>query len=678
MRLLKFFIISVVGMFALLTAVYPQGVTTSSIKGRVSDNTGNPVYSATIVATHLPSGTQYGTLTLSDGGFLLRNMKIGGPYELKVSFVGYDEYKEEEIYLSLNKTSEFNITLQESMVQLQEISVTYDKVDVINSDRTGSMTSINSDAIIALPSIKRSSLDLTRLTPESNGNSFGGRNNLYNNFSLDGSIFNNSFGLDYATPGGQTDAQPVSIEAIEQIQVSLAPFDVREGGFTGAGVNAVTKSGTNEFKGSAYYFFRNDKMIGQKVGDIEAPNLDFSTSLYGFSVGGPIIKNKLFFYVNGEAERRKQLAHGYIADNGANTGQANVTSVIEDSIQMVQDYLREYWNYEPGAYQNYYHETFNNKLLAKLNWNVNKNNNVTLRYNMLDSWKDILPHPEAIIGRGPTTFRLPFENSSYRIFNKIHSLVGEVHSIISTKLSNKLLLGYTGFRDHREPFSEPYPVIDIFDANGNLAITMGSEMFSTHNILNQDVFQVTDNITFYTEKHTFTGGMNFELFSFENSFNLFYYPWDTFGSVAAFLENDRSGIDFDAQVAANENKPLNWSYVDVGQLALYIQDEFQVSEKLNLTFGLRTDLPIYFSDVVTATNSDAIDVVENFTGWVDENGDPATVKPSEWPKGVIMWSPRFGFNFDIKGDATMQLRGGSGIFSGRIPFVWLGNQAGNA
>ena len=424
MKLLKLLMIAIVLAFTALP-VGAQGVTTSSIKGKVSDTKGDPVYSATVVATHLPSGTQYGTITLSDGGFLLRNMKVGGPYELKVSFVGYDEYKEEEIFLSLNKTSEFTISLQESTVELQEISVTYDKVDVINSDRTGSMTSINSDAIIALPSIKRRSLDLTRLTPKSNGNSFGGRNNLYNNFSLDGSIFNNSFGLDYATPGGQTDAQPVSIEAIEQIQVSLAPFDVREGGFTGAGVNAVTKSGTNEFKGSVYYFFRNDKMIGKKVGDIKAPDLDFSTSLYGFSVGGPIIKNKLFFYINGEAERRNELAHGYIADNGENTGQANVTSVIEDSIQMVQNYLRTYWNYEPGAYQNYYHETFNNKLLAKLNWNVNKNNNVTLRYNMLDSWKDILPHPEAIIGRGPTTFRLPFENSSYRIFNKIHSLVGK-------------------------------------------------------------------------------------------------------------------------------------------------------------------------------------------------------------------------------------------------------------
>ncbi len=678
MKLLKLLMFAIALAFTAFPVSNAQGVTTSSIKGRVSDNNGNAVYSATVVAVHLPSGTQYGTFTLSDGGFLLRNMKIGGPYELKISFVGYEEYMEQEIYLSLNKTSEFNISLTESTVELKEITVTYDKVDVINSDRTGSMTNINSDAIIAMPSIKRRSLDLTRLTPESNGNSFGGRNNLYNNFSLDGSIFNNSFGLDYATPGGQTDAQPVSIEAIEQIQVSLAPFDVREGGFTGAGVNAVTKSGTNEFKGTAYYFFRNENMIGQKVGEITAPNLDFSTSLYGFSVGGPILKNKLFFYINAEAERRNELAHGYIADDGLNTGQANVTSVIEDSIQMVQDYLRTYWNYEPGAYQNYYHETFNNKLLAKLNWNVNKNNNITLRYNMLDSWKDILPHPEAIIGRGPTTFRLPFENSSYRIFNKIHSLVGELHSIFSTKLSNKLLLGYTGFRDNRQPFSEPYPVIDIFDANGNLAITMGSEMFSTQNILNQDVFQVTDNITYYTENHTLTGGLNFELFQFENSFNLFYYPWNTFGSVASFLANDRSGIDFDAQVAANSTKPLNWSYVDVGQLALYVQDEFQVTEKLNLTFGLRTDLPMYFSDVVTETNSDAIDVVENFNGWVNENGDPAEVKPSEWPKGVIMWSPRFGFNYDVRGDATMQIRGGSGIFSGRIPFVWLGNQAGNA
>ena len=475
-------------------------------------------------------------------------------------------------------------------------------------------------------------------------------------------------------PGGQTDAQPVSLDAIDQVQVSLAPFDVREGGFTGAGINAVTKSGTNDFYGTAYYYFRNEGMIGTKVGEVESSNTDFMTMQTGASIGGPIVKNKLFFFLNFEAERREQLAHGFVADNGSNSG-SNVTSVPEDSIQMVQSRLREYWNYEPGAYQGYNHLTSNNKLMLKLDWNISSKHKMTLRYNMLDAWKDILPHPEAVIGRGPTSYRLPFENSSYRIFNKIHSIVGEVNSMFSSELSNSLLVGYTAFRDHREPKSAPWPVVDIFDQNGNLAITMGSEMFSTSNVLNQDVFQLTDNLTLYRGSHTFTAGFNFEMFLFDNSFNLFYYPWFTFNSVSDFLANDVNGIDFNQETADAQQKDYAWSYLDVAQLGVYLQDEWAVNDKLNLTFGLRMDVPIHFNEI---EETSAVLEARNFDGWVNEDGEPATVDPAVWPGLNLLWSPRIGFNFDVKGDKTLQLRGGTGIFSGRVPFVWLGNQSSNS
>ncbi|MBT4714519.1 MAG: TonB-dependent receptor [Candidatus Marinimicrobia bacterium] len=649
--------------------IYGQGVTTAAINGKITDAEGAVLIGANVIAEHTPTGTTYGASTMKDGYYYIPNMKIGGPYVIRVSYIGYTAQQNEGVQLFLNNEASYNFSLQSESMEMGEVVVTAEHSE-INPNRTGAETSINAELLESLPTISRGQKDFTRMTPESDGNSFGGRNNLYNNFSLDGSIFNNPFGLDYAVPGGQTEAQPVSLDAIEQVQVSLAPFDVREGGFTGAGVNAVTKSGTNTFKASVYHYLRSEAMVGTKVGDVETENLDFSTSQSGISLGGPIIKDKIFFFVNVEAERRDQLAHNFIADDGS-TG-ANVTSVNADSIALVQARLRDYWGYEPGAYQGYNHETFNNKLLAKIDWNISSAHNLTFRYNYLDSWKDILPHPEAIIGRGPTSFRLPFENSSYRIFNKINSYVAELNSRFSNKLANKLLVGYTMFRDEREPKSVGWPVVDIFDGSGNLAISMGSEMFSTHNRLYQDVFQFTDNLTYYMDKHTLTAGVNLEILKFDNSFNLFYYPWNTFGSVQEFLNNDDTEIDFNAQAAASDANDFAWAYVDVGQLGIYAQDQFRAADNLKLTLGLRMDYPLYLNELEEDTG------ITGFGGWVDEDGNSADVDPSTWPEKKPLFAPRFGFNWDVRGDKTMQLRGGSGIFTGRIPFVWLGNQASNA
>jgi len=652
--------------------VYGQGVTTAGLSGKITDTDNEVLVGANVIAKHIPTGTAYGASTMADGYYYIPNMKIGGPYVIMVSYIGYSDQQKDDVFLSLNVDHAYNFSLQSEAMQGGTVVVTAEQSE-INPNRTGSETSINAEQLATLPTISRGQKDFTRMTPESDGNSFGGRNNLYNNFSLDGSIFNNPFGLDYAVPGGQTEAQPVSLDAIEQVQVSVAPFDVREGGFTGAGINAVTKSGTNTFHASVYHYLRNEAMVGTKVGDADVENLDFSTSQSGLSLGGPIIKDKLFYFVNLETERRDQVAHSFVANDGSNSG-ANVTSISADSIAMVQARLRDYWGYEPGAYQGYNHETFNNKLLAKIDWNINDSHNLTFRYNYLDSWKDILPHPEAIIGRGPTSFRLPFENSSYRIFNKINSYVAELNSRFSNKFANKLLVGLTQFRDEREPKSVGWPVVDIFDASGNLAISMGSEMFSTHNRLYQDVFQFTDNATYYMDKHTLTAGVNLEILKFDNSFNLFYYPWNTFGSVQAFLNNDDTGIDFNAQAAASDANDFAWAYVDVGQLGIYVQDQFRPADNVKMTLGLRVDYPLYLDENPIAEDTG----ITGFTGWVDENGDPAKVDPSTWPEAKPLFAPRFGFNWDVYGDKSMQLRGGSGIFTGRIPFVWLGNQASNA
>jgi len=648
-----------------------QGVTTSSLKGKILDSDGKEVSGVTVAVINQANGSQYGTMSFDDGSYKLQGLQVGGPYRIVASLFGYGTKEENNIYLKLNEEAVVNFSISPIEREIDEVVVIYDRDNVMNSNRTGAETNISSKQIQILPTISRGQQDLTRLTPQASGNSFGGRNSLFNNFSLDGSIFNNSFGLDYATPGGQSDAQPVSMDAIEQVQVSLAPFDVREGGFTGAGVNAVTKSGTNDVKATVYYYTRNEKMIGNKVAGEEIQNFDYSALLTGVTVGGPIVKNKLFFFVSFEADRRDQLAHGFVANDGSNTG-ANVTSISETDIIAVQQHLIDEWGYDPGRYQGYNHETYNNKILTKLDWNINDKHKFSIRYNMLDAWKDILPHPEAIIGRGPKSYRLPFENESYTINNDIQSVISELNSRFSNKFYNKVIAGFTQFSDIRAPHSSPFPVIDIFDANGNLAISAGSEMFSTHNILNQQVIQFTDNMTYYAGKHTITGGVNFEKFMFENSFNLFYYPWHMYGSVADFLATTVADVDYNAEVAAANSKPYTVSYVDVAQLGVYAQDEFNLMDNLNVTVGLRVDMPFYFNDIAADTD------IQNYTGWKNTQGQSVSVDPSKWPSNNLMWSPRMGFNWDVLKNNKFKVRGGTGIFTGRIPFVWLGNQSTNS
>ncbi|PWJ42205.1 TonB-dependent receptor [Sediminitomix flava] len=668
MRKFTHFFATLFTLILLTSTAFAQS-TTSALSGLVKDADGEPLPGATVIALHTPSGTKYGVATRADGRYDIPNMRVGGPYTITVSYIGFQQFTQEGITLQLGKKFRMNANLAADAETLTEIEVTASA----DGERTGAATSIDSETIKVLPSISRSTADFTRLTPQSDGNSFGGRNNLYNNFSLDGSIFNNSFGLDVSTPGGQADAQPVSLDAIEQVQVTLAPFDVRQSGFTGAGVNAVTKSGTNEFKGTAYHFFRNENMIGNKVSGTTIENLNYSTTQSGLSLGGPIIKNKLFFFVNGEIERAEGLAHGFVAAKEGREG-SNVTSVQYADAMAVKNHFMDKWDYDAGEFENYNHGKENEKLLIKLDWNINDNHNASFRYNMLRAWKDVLPHPEAIGGRGPQPYRLPFSNSSYAIHNNIDSWVAELNSRFGNTASNKFQVTYSRFRDKRMPWSEPFPVIDILDANGQISLTAGSEMFSTNNVLDQDIFQLRDDFTMYMDNHTLTAGFNAEVFQFNNSFNLFYYPGHTFQNVDDFLADrayntftgDYYTVDYRNDVAS-QNAPYAMAEVDVAQIAFYLQDEWNVSDKLDVTMGVRMDMPIYLSEIAEDP------VTKGFDGWKDGKN----VDPSTFPTARPLWSPRVGFNYDVKGDQSSVVRGGTGIFTGRIPFVWLGNQASN-
>ncbi len=689
------------GLLFLLTATTTfSQVTTSNIRGTVVDDQGEPLLGANVLALHTPTGTRYGAITNDKGRFNLLNLRVGGPYEVTISYVGFQEQKDTGLYLSLGNTVTLDVQLQSSSQQLEEVVVVSDRSGTFNDDRTGSETNIGERELRRLPTISRSQADFTRLEPtaSSDGISFGGRNNQFNNFSLDGSIFNNPFGLDAPTPGGQSNAQPISLDAIDQVQVSLAPYDVRQAGFTGAAVNAVTKSGTNDYKGTVYGFFRNQDLTGGKVSgeDIFVPEL--TQTQYGISIGGPIVKDKLFFFANFEVDDREDLGSNFFADRGQ--GGNNVSRVSASDLQLVSDALSGL-GYETGPFEGFLLGSESTKGIIKLDWNINENNRLALIYNFLDASRDLTANPLAIGRRGPDFTTLQFANSGYRINNEINSWLAELNSTLGEGTAvNKLQIGYTRFNDFRDPFSSPAPPINI-QQDGVRAIVAGHEPFSINNQLEQQVFQITNNISFFTGNHTVTAGFSFERFDFFNSFNLGTYTFfnenggvgtfaPDFPSVQAFLDAVDNGLIgdainnaesiFNANNALPIGAPGGWSLAEteVGQLAFYVQDEWDIADNFKLTYGLRADRPLYFNtlDRINENIARAPAFVPGIP-YFDENNNPISLDSRNLPDNSILWSPRIGFNWDVKNDRTFQVRGGSGIFSGRFPFVWVGNQVQN-
>ncbi|WP_405382489.1 carboxypeptidase regulatory-like domain-containing protein [Maribacter sp. LLG6340-A2] len=665
-------------LFLIVTVTSYAQVTTSNIRGLVVDDQKEPLFGANIVAVHTPTGTKYGSITNEDGRFNLLNLRVGGPYELEITYVGFKPYTLNEVYLSLGQTFNVDTQLASESQSLDEVTVVSDRSGTFSSDRTGAETNVGRRELTRLPTISRSAQDFTRLEPTASGNSFGGRNDQFNNFSLDGAIFNNPFGLDAATPGGQTNSQPISLDAIDQIQVSTAPYDVTQSGFTGASVNAVTKSGSNEFHGTAYGFFRNEDMTGGKVrgDDVVKPKLE--QNQYGVSIGGPVIKNKLFFFANFEKDDRTDLGtNGWVPNTGS--GAINESRVLESDLIAVRDQLLAV-GYDPGAYEGFVHKAESTKGLFKLDWNINDNNRLAVIYNFLNASKEKPAHPTAIQFRGPNANTLQFQNSGYEINNELKSVQVELNSTLSETASNKLQVGYTHFNDYRNPFSTPAPSINI-SKDGSNYIIAGHEPFSANNRLDQKVFQVTNNLNFYKGDHTYTVGFSLEKFMFDNSFNLTAYGFDLFGSVD-IADFDATAYDFAGpQATFNANNAVpdgeGWALAEtnVGQLAFYVQDEWNLSEKFKLTYGVRFDKPLFYDSAEKA--QDVIDrgfVIADQPYQNPNTGETVFIDNTQMPTNDWLISPRVGFNYDVYGDRSLQLRGGSGLFTGRFPFVWLGNQ----
>ncbi len=660
-------------------------VTTSKLKGLVKDAQG-PMMGAEVLVIHVPTGTRTGAITQENGRFLIPNLRIGGPYTIEVKYVGYQPVKIENIFLKLGETRNMEVFLKEDKNALEQVVI---KTQVSGKtsarEKTGPETAIGHKELEALPTISRSAKDFYRLEPSASGNSFGGRNDQYNNFSLNGTIFNNPFGLDAATPGGQSNAQPISLDAIEQIQVSVAPYDVTQSGFTGASVNAVTKSGTNKFHGTAFGYYRNQDMTGKVNLGNTTLTPDLKQLQGGFSVGGPIIKNKLFFFVNAEMDDRTDLGSFYIAKAPGRTGD-NVSRVEKADLDEVASLLKGI-GYDPGSYEGYLHNTYSDKQIVKIDWNAMDNLRVSFIYNRLHAYRDLNAHPEAITHRGPDKTVLQFQNSGYRINNNIDSYLAEINwNSKDGKISNKIRGGYTMFDDYREPFSKPAPVINIFK-DGQPYIITGHEPFSIHNILSQKVYQVSDILSFNLNNHTLTTGFNFEKFQFDNSFNLFGYGFDLFGSYT--MQSFRDAINdgtitqkiHDAEAKYNDpNTKWSITKLDVGQLGFYLQDEWQINDYFKIAYGVRIDKPMYFktADYVEEKIAEAgTDYIMEDLTWSDENGKPIKYSARDLPSDEMLFAPRFSFNWDVSKDKSAVIRGGTGIFTGRLPFVWIGNHLAN-
>lgn len=668
-----------------LPSIFAQ-VTTASIAGEVVDENGTPLAGVTIVATHTPSGTSYGTYSRNDGRYTIPNMRVGGPYTISMNYTGYDSKNTDGIMLTVGQKLPLDLRMKSSSATLDEVVISAASDPVLNSERTGASTTITGAQIAVLPTIGRSAFDYTRLSPAADGGSFGGRNDQFNNFSLDGAIFNNPFGLDAATPGGQAEAQPVSLDAIDQIQLAYAPYDVTQSGFTGAAINAVTKSGTNEFKGTVFGFYRNQSFIGDKVDGVAAPKGDLTQLQTGFSLGGPIIKNKVFFFVNAEMERRSDLGSAFVANRGVDgPGISRVLATDLEAVRAALDGI----GYKTGDYENFTFNAPNIKAMAKLDFNLSKGHSLSLTYNYLDATKEKPAHPSAIGRRGPDFTTLQFRNSGYSINNSLNQIKGELKSSFGSSISNKLQAGYSLFRDSRDPFSAPAPSISIAK-DGTRYIIAGHEPFSIFNKLNQDVFQINDNLNFYLGEHTVTIGAAYEQFKFDNSFNLGTYGGTfapDYASVDDFLAAVNSGavkdqIDFADSIAQNTpDKGWNWAYTNLGQISAYIQDEVNLFDRLTLTLGLRMDRPTYLN-TKELIQEKLVPIIESGNyqpeiQYYDENGAGIKFDHTVLPKDKALFNPRIGFNWDVKGDRSLQVRGGTGLFSGRLPFVWIGNQVAN-
>jgi len=658
--------------FSVLCVFFTFGQeTTSQILGTVTSDQG-PLAGATVTALHVPTGTHYTTTTRKDGRFNLPNVRVGGPYTLTVTYVGFKEEKTENITLVVGQDYVSDVKMTPETKELQAVSVSAGRQNkVFNNNRTGAQEIITRQQIERLPTITRSIQDFARLEPTSNGLSFSGTNPGMNNITVDGADFNNSFGLS-STLGGQANAQPIALDAIDQVQVNVAPYDVRQGGFTGAGVNSVTRSGTNQFRGTVYGYFKTPGTIGYKVADTKAPKTDFTYNVLGASFGGAIIRNKLFFFINGEQNKQSAPSTGILPSDASHTPTPGLYSQANaDTLAALASFLKSNYNFDPGSYVPGNFATNSYKVNARLDFNINSNNTLTLKYNYLKSYADQFPSTSRpgtgqVRGGQPDTYAIPFSGAGYRINNNLNIYIAELNTRFGNTASNKLQVGYTRERDFRSAnsSSKTFPHVDILNG-GNIYTSFGYEMYTYNNTLNMDSYQLTDIFSLYKGAHEITIGSQNSYKKYANAFAPGYNGVYQFNSLDDFLTGQPAATYYQ-QYSTLKGGAFPWAYAGATNLSLFAQDKWRATPNFTLTYGVRFDYTTYQNKFTDNPNFDALTF---------KNG--ATYNVGKAPNGFLVISPRVGFNWDITGDRTWQLRGGAGIFEGAPPFVWIENQAAN-
>ena len=654
-------------------------ITTSSMSGKVTmQGSGEEVIGATVQVVHEPSGTRYNAVSNVDGRFSIQGMRTGGPYTVTVSYIGFQPKSYKSITLQLGENFNLNVEMSEDANELQEVVVTGSK-SKFSAEKTGASTNINSAQIVNLPTVSRSITDVTRLSPYGgSGMSFAGADGRNSNFTVDGANFNNNFGLSEGLPGG---GNPISLDAIEELQVVVSPYDVRQTNFIGGGVNAITKSGTNTFKGSAFIYHRNENLRGDAIDHqtIDGAREKDQSTTYGFTLGGPIIKNKLFFFVNGEMIKTPTVVNRW---KGSRDGYADETNYISrtttSDLQTVSNYVLGKYGYDTGSFDSFPADESNYKLLARLDWNINDMHHLAFRYNYTKnrSWRT--PSPSSMDGGTRSAYArmslysMSFANSMYSMDNNVHSFSLDLNSRFSANLSNQFLATYSKLDDVRGTNSSEFPFIDILDGTDNTAnyMALGYELFTWNNAVHNNILNIKDDLTYFVGNHKIMAGVSYEHQMADNQYMRNGTGYYRYRSLQDFMNGATPEVVCLTYGYGGETSPA--ARVQFSQLGFYAQDDWNITDRFKLTYGTRID-GLFFNNGDLMTNNAILAL-----NYYDGGGNVRHIDTGKWPNSKVSISPRVGFTWDVFGDRSLKVRGGSGFFSGRLPLVFFTNMPTNS
>lgn len=652
-------------LFLGATRLAAQGVTTGAVSGSVTGENSADLAGAQVQVVNRETGARTGALTRADGRFYVPGLEVGGPYTVSVRRIGYAPMDSNNVYISLGQTVRIDFTLHAQAAQLGNVVVTATTTSsAFSQSHTGPATTITDSAIARLPSLNRNFTDIITASPQITtkgpGNSGGGANNRYNAIQIDGAVANDLFGLgSTGQPGGQANAKQVPLGAVKEYQVLLAPFDVRQGSFTGALINAVTKSGTNEFHGEMLGVYRDEKLERNVAYLRAAP---FTQSQEGFTVGGPIIQDKLHFLVSAELQDKGTPASGPYFGQPTNSPTAVPISASDFSRlgQVLQSY-----GYPANALGDSGKINDKNPLsnvFARFDMeNLPHNSRLVVRYNYANGKIDQFPVSSSACNRSSTSF-CGF-NSGYTFNTTTNSELGQVFTGFNNGNTNEALVGWTTIRDIRDvPVNMPFIQVKAFNNpstnSATTTLSAGTDNSSQGNALDQDIFELTDNFTMPIRSHRITIGTKNTFYNVRNLFSQNSLGFYTFGNIDSLIANQPDRVQIGKKLDNTDGAAHFFAHT----YGAYIQDEWQVAENFNLSLGLRADMPGLNSSPGHNLHIDSL----------------LAINTSNVPRTQIQWGPRMGFNWDMTGDQTNQLRGGSGIFVGQPAWVWMSNNFGNS